>query len=373
MKSRQLNLTVLLLSNLLVGAVCYWFGSGRAPSSPSQPTQPVSSSLLSAAPSNLTRDSNPAPSQTVSPSPSSSPTEAVAGQGYRGRVEANIANIGNMDTEEVMAELRALQYLPGSPDTIITQQMLLARLTELDPENAIRYATTLRDEMSVLSVMNAWTAADPKAASAYLLDHYEDFSIDDVDRSVAAGSIAAEWARQDSEAALAWAATLPDDVRAEAYGRIVAQLTTEDPSSATAVLEELPPGRDRLETLMTMVDQWAYQDPQAAAQWVVEQTDGVEQRQGSATLMTAWMGVAPLEASEWLGGLPEGTAKDSAIIAMTQTDMVSRDPEANAVWSASIQDPTLRERAVQIAVARWSANDPAAAQAWLQSQSNTSP
>ena len=288
----------------------------------------------------------------------------------RQRLRELADRIETMDIKEVLASLKKLRPQPGGPDKLMAEQMLLARYGELDPQTALTYVETLAGveyETSGLTVMSAWTASDPEAAAAHYRENLDDFGILDDHQRVTAGMVAAEWARQDPEAALTWAEELPTDVRGEAYGRIASQIVTEDPTRATAMLATMEPGLERKEMMGTLVSQWAYQDPQAAADWVINHTTGSEQSHGVSSLMTAWMVANPLDASTWVGRLDDGATKDSAIVALTQSRAVSSDPVAAIAWSESIQDPNLRTDAIKQAADQWLKADPAAAQRWLQS------
>ena len=190
----------------------------------------------------------------------------------------------------------------------------------------------------------------------------------DSSQAAVAGTLAAEWARQDPDSVLEWADSLPDDLRGEAFGRIMAQMSHEDLDEATELLGSIAPGGERTGMLQTLVDQWAHQDPGEAANWVMENTDNTDRLEAVESLMGAWMTSSPMEASRWLAELPEGGVKDGAILAMTASRAVQRDPEANVAWSASIQDPTLRTEAVKSAFGDWVASDPQGAEAWLRNQ-----
>jgi hypothetical protein len=380
MKMNRLTLSVILAVNVIVGGACFWFGKsqGEAPKVPDRSTTGTSLTLANAMGTESKSPDSALPGVSSIDQKSSrslSMKSSSGGGGMRQRLRELADRIETMDVKQVLASLKKLRPQPGSPDKLMAEQMLLARYGELDPETALTYVETLAGveyETSGLTVMSAWTGSDPEAAAAHYSENLDDFGIRDDHQRVTAGTVAAEWARQDPEAALTWADDLPVEVRGEAYGRIAAQIVTEDPTRATAILDSMEPGLERTEMMGNLVSQWAYQDPQAAADWVVNNTTGSEQSQGASSLMTAWMVANPLEASTWLGSLDDGATRDSAIVALTQSRAVSSDPVAAIAWSESIQDPNLRNDAIKQAADQWLNADPAAAQAWLQSQASSS-
>ena len=321
----------------------------------------------------------PTQSPRITPNPAPCPDalscllpQAMAELGFRGRLDRWMADAESMEAGDVLAHLQSLRYQPGTSDGLIAQQLLLARYAELDPKTALSYVDSLKGfhhEMGKQTVISAWAAKDPLEAARYFdstTDHVDTF--DSSQSAAVAGTLAAEWARLDPDSALEWADSLPENLRGEAFGRVMAQLSQDDLGEATDLLSTIEPGYERTGMLQTLVDQWAHQDPGEAANWVLEQTEDTDRLTAMESLMSAWMTSNPMDASSWLAELPEGEAKDSAILAMTESRFVRRDPEANVVWSSTIQDPALRTEAVESALGDWLASDPQGAEDWLQDQ-----
>ena len=345
--------TVLLLvsTNVAATVLGYWLGSTNLSPSQVQAAVAANPSLIPttdrlAAP--LTSSSVGSP-QNADASSESSPSlrpQAMAGMGLRGRMEVLMQRVDGMNDREVLAALKGIRHHPDSPDKAMAQQMMLARYGELDPETALTYAQTLvGDEYreATSTIMTAWTNRDPFAAAAHYTENLDDFGIIDANQKAVAGVIAEEWARSDSESALDWATELPPEVSGEVYGRVAAELVRHDPARAVAALDTLEPGFERTEMLESLVDQWAYQDPRSAADWMLANTSGDDQLRATTSLMNAWMDANPMEASQWLGNLSDGPVKDNAILALTQSRAVARDPDAAAAWSSTIQNEALRE------------------------------
>jgi hypothetical protein len=102
-----------------------------------------------------------------------------------------------------------------------------------------------------------------------------------------------QWAGSDMKDALIWANNQPaGDERDDMIHRIVLQFAAADPSDAIGLVQEqIPPGPNQDEALMTILNQWANKDLAAAAKWVeslpnnalkprmVAELEGIEQYQ----------------------------------------------------------------------------------------------
>ena len=340
-------LIIVLASNLAVGLTCYWLGSQPSRQNVSDLVKQESVSILHSnhVTDPLSLKGRPTIFETPKKVDFSRLSKSGKTVGLRQRLASLMGRVETMDDQEVLANLKKIRHQPDSPDRQLAQQVLMARYGELDPETALTYVETLvGDEYreAGLTVMNAWTNAAPEAAAAHFQDNLDSFGIIDSHQRSIAGAVASEWARTDPNAALNWAASLPPEISGEAYGRIVSEMVQQDPAQATAALNTLDASYERTEMLGTLVSQWAYQDPQNAADWMINNTSGNDQLSAVTSLVDAWMTTDPMTASTWVSRLDSGAVKDNAIIALTQSRAVSRDPEAATAWRSTIQNASLR-------------------------------
>lgn len=294
-------------------------------------------------------------------------TPAIASSPLSQRLQSLMESTSEMDATAVLASLKALRHQPHDSDSALTTQALLARYAELDPETALTYVAKLGGqeyELGHLTVMSTWASVDPEAASAYYEEQADEFGIFDANQRDTVGAIAGEWATQDLEGALEWAENLSPDVQGDAYQRIMSEVLQQSPDQALALLNSMPQGLERREMLGTLAGQWTHQDPQAATQWL-NSLSAEDQFTAMPKMMTAWMQSDPMSASQWLAQYPSGSAKDQSILAMTQSTVLARDPEAALAWSASIEDPQLRQEALHATASHWQRIDPQGAAAWL--------
>ncbi len=296
--------------------------------------------------------------QPISPS-QSGPTQ---------RLSLFIEAAAALNEPQTIAALRELDLKSGSFEAKLQRHVLLSHFAEIDPQTALTYVDTLsggeRDEQ-IANVLTTWASRDPQAAAT----HFQAISLNGglastEDRETAA-SIAGEWARRDPSAALDWAAGLPEEVRSEARGRVIASLAASNPAAAAQTASTLPQGYERAEAMKPLAAQWAQSSPENAATWV-QTLPCAEQASAASGLISTWMNANPLAASQWVTNLSQGPARDAAIAAMVEAPTLRNDPEAAALWASSVNDPSLRSQLVAETATRWQRQNAAAATAWWQ-------
>ena len=67
-------------------------------------------------------------------------------------------------------------------------------------------------------------------------------------------------------AALAWAKGLPGEVKGDALGNIIEQITTEDPLRAAEVAMSFE-GEQQERSFRTIADRWSANEPEKALKW----------------------------------------------------------------------------------------------------------
>lgn len=116
-----------------------------------------------------------------------------------------------------------------------------------------------------------------------------------------AGFLAAEWAKKDPAAALAWANGLESGkVRTDALAAIATTLLEKDPAAALKVLESMPPTAARSRLGADYVGALAKTDPEAAWKYLEANLKGVARLQGIATLAAVKSATDPVGALKML-------------------------------------------------------------------------
>ena len=357
--------------------------------------------------------------------------------GQMGRMEALLGFVKTLDADGVEAAMPFVRGMGRGGDQFMSMGLLMGRYAELDPERALAYVGKqggMERGFGTSSILRTWAASDPRAAADYLTTNVLGSGGDDWMLRRTAGSLASEWAKQDSDAALAWATSLPDEVKGDAMNNIVEQLTAQDPLEAAKVAMGFD-GEQRERSLRTIADQWSRNSPEdavkwaesltvegktqaleeaveswvgkdtdaavaymakmdqgerdqimkevveqwgrkgaeaqpAAAEWVASQPDGDGKVDATGEIVGQWMRSDAEAASTWLGEQPEGDAKDRGIEALLRDRSVREDPEVAVAWADSISNDERRSEQVERSARSWLASDREAALEYLE-QSNS--
>lgn len=354
--------------------------------------------------------------------------------GQTARLQALVELYSGLSNEEFAREAEKLDGLPFN-ERILSAYILFAAWAETSPYEAFSHANTKMGRAGMFvrpTILQSWASMDPKAASTYYESNKSEFAMMGMmgggrGRNTGAGTVATEWAKQDPEAALAWAKTLggrdaedastkaisqiastdperasrltaelsgdalskantsiasewakrdwgsaqsfieslPDEQRGDALGAAVESLASEDPRLAASKALDIPEGNARDRAVESVTESMAQEDPAAAAQWVLE--NGSEQAQSGSmrVLMGNWVSRDVQAARAFAVGQPEGALRDSAVSSYILSDRRG-SPEENIQLASSITNERTRGRAIGATAMRWMAQDEQAATEFIE-------
>lgn len=350
------------------------------------------------------------------------------------RIELLLSYVRGINEEDIPDALFALQESAPEwdPHMRMAVDLLLTRWGTLDAEGALAYTQSMKNRkragQASMQVLRVLASQDPEKAKQWLttltdnpeakngwMGHFY------------AGTVATEWVRQDPEAALAWANSLPDSQRRGALGGALETIAATNPIQAAEFAMNLDPGKERSEVIgkiaeswaesapkealdwaMTLpgedgeaairqaisgwaevdapaaaafvdgipveersdsqirevANRWASQEPAAAAQWLDSQPDGRGKTDAMGHVVWNWTNADPQAASAWLIEQPAGEARDRGIGALSKATFDS-DPAAAVIWAAEISNEQTRTASLQRGVRGWLERDPEAARQWL--------
>ncbi len=130
--------------------------------------------------------------------------------------------------------------------------MMLTRWGKADPDAALAYVAELDPRKAAgdaATIISTIASTDPQKAIQWLEDPENKMTNQPWLGRILAGSITKEWVRQDPEAALAWAMTLPKDQQSGAYGGVLGTIAATDPKRASTLASELPEGDARRDVI----------------------------------------------------------------------------------------------------------------------------
>lgn len=355
------------------------------------------------------------------------------------RMSALLAYVGQLSDAAIPDALTKLrQSTPDwDPDARVAAQLMLTRWGKSDPDGALAYVQSLDYKKAggdAAVIISSLAATDPQRAIRWLQDPDNKLANLPWMGQILAGSITKEWVRQDPDAALAWATTLPKNQQSGAYGGVLGTLAATDPARASALAVDLPAGDARRDIIGQIarawsesapdeaiqwastlegdereravgealgawaqsapneaagyVDQlaedertegmldrvasnWARQEPEAAAHWLANQAEGADKANAMGDVMWNWTVADPQAASTWLLDQPAGNSRDEGIGALAKATF-DNDPASAVTWAANMSDDEKRQSSVGIGVNVWLERDPDAANQWLNTTDSIS-
>jgi hypothetical protein len=191
------------------------------------------------------------------------------------------------------------------------------------------------------------------------------------------------WARTDASSTLAWikehqAEPGVSAASSSAHAAILGTIARDEPATALAEWEKLSDPATRKESIDTITAAWAPSDPGAAVRWATEQHRAQGSLWVSPQRIHAWVTKEPEAALLWAEAetlkLAPGLRDRSLFLSAVAGPPDNRFPRSEtADLYSTIKDDALRAETLRRHLAEWRAKDPAAAEAWLKSQTSLSP
>ncbi|MEM7384366.1 MAG: sigma-70 family RNA polymerase sigma factor [Verrucomicrobiota bacterium] len=289
------------------------------------------------------------------------------------RIRALIEFVDRIEAERIDDALSDLWDGGNSPawdrEFGFAQHMMLIRLAESSSGKALDLLKNgpVDDRIErATSVLAGLASRDLSAALAWLDD--PDNTLGDIPGVGywLAGSVAKEWVRQDSEAALEWAKSLAPDQRGGAMHGVLVSLATSDPGRAAEMAHQLQEGPERNELVRQISAYWARRSPDRAIEWAQHLADGEEREGAIGSALGSWAQVTPDRAAEFVGGLPvESRQRHLADVSIA---WAQRSPDGAAGWLENQEEGPGKSAAMGHVLWNWTASDPEAASTWLAAQ-----
>ena len=195
------------------------------------------------------------------------------------------------------------------------------------------------------------------------------------------------WAKNNSEAALAWMrehGSEPGVAKAAyaVHGALLADLAREDPQAALAEWQALSDPDIRSATILDLARAWGQKDPAAAVKWAEAEQAATPSRRvygGYNDLLYKWARAEPEAALRWVEDWAAGRSEGDRFFISDYLDALGgtwaeKAPRAGtADLYTRIRDPKLRLETLARHVNEWLTKDPAAARAWVESNAALTP
>lgn len=228
-----------------------------------------------------------------------------------------------------------------------------------DPPAALDWARNLTAEErapAMEAVLATMQATDPLRAAELALQTLTGAALD---RTLVAA--VHTLTRTDPRAAAALVGSMPaGSAQTEAMFPVVRALAALNPGEALAWMKTLPAGPLQAMALNNILDLWVAQDPRAAGQSVAQMSPGPAQEAAAAHL-AGLLARNPAEAIRWAQTLPHEETRHIAQVNLASA-WAQHDPAAAAAWAAALSAPEVRTPALQGALSHWLTRDSDAVQ-----------
>jgi hypothetical protein len=363
--------------------------------------------------------------------------EIYRAPGQTNRIQALMDFYAGLSPEQLEAEAGKLDDLPMS-ERMVASFLLFGKWAETDPLAAMAYTTKMGFGGNFVkpTILQSWASVDPAGAAKYYMDNPREFAAmgmmgggrGPMGGGNGASTIASEWARQDPQAAMAWASTLtgndkgsamtavvrevansdpskawgmvatmdkesqtrayediagkwgsknfteaeamistlPADQQAAAMSSAIAGLSKSDPKLAAAKAAAMPAGEDRDDAISTVARNWSRESPKEAATWILTQSDDEAKSDAIGEIMPNWVSQDEKGALSFITAQQPGAVRDRAAASYVMTNRTGSPAEVIKI-AESITDEDSRNQSIRVSAIRWMQEDAAAANTYIQS------
>lgn len=216
------------------------------------------------------------------------------------------------------------------------------------------------------AILLRWSWEEPTGAAAWVTQ----FAEGDIRRDALA-AVGAGWARQNPEALLTWASTLPVTERDWTLLHGASYLARTDLNLFAIWQKALPPTRELAQLTAQTAREWAARDPKAVAAAIGEfsSPENAALRKSLVAGLANQLSQADqfATATAVLDALPPGEEKQHVLKGVA-LGWARRDPVVVATWLDNVVDKPLRTEMSVLLTGLWLERDPAAAEKWALAQ-----
>lgn len=279
-----------------------------------------------------------------------------------------ISHFDSLDPDQFAAEADKVGRLPMS-ERFFVGYLLYSRWGEVAPLDALDHSKSLGFASRFVqpTIVQSWATQDPVSAAQYYAENVRSFSQGRRGRGMDAGAgIAKEWAKQDPEAALAWARSLNSRSGQQAEASVFAEMASGDPEEAARQLAASNDLAGRGMAVERIAAEWGASDFDKARDWA----NGLPEGERESAMREALEGLASVDyerAAVEVLAMPESDARTSSIA--TVAEEMSRQDAARAMqWAAENGGEQAQRDAMRQVMPNWASQDSAAALNWLNQQ-----
>lgn len=293
--------------------------------------------------------------------------DAINTPGHSARIKSLLDFYSGLSPEQLAEEAKKLEGMAMS-ERIMASFLLFGRWAEVDPTAAMAHANTMGFAAGFVrpTILQSWASVDPENAAKYYNDNPREFAMmggPGQGGGNGAAMIAAEWAKQDPQAALAWASSLQGSDKNRAMTSVLREVAVNDPKRAAELAGSIDPS-ERGDAYQSIARSYGAKNFTEAEMWV-QSLPVSEQGLAMASALEGLSLTNPTLALEKARNMPDGDDKNRAIRNVLEN--LSRQDSAVALKQFATLTPEQQERSIGPVIQNLTLTDNAGALKYVQS------
>ncbi|MES2475080.1 MAG: hypothetical protein V4640_04820, partial [Verrucomicrobiota bacterium] len=252
------------------------------------------------------------------------------------RIQALMDFYAGLSPEQLAEEAGKLDALPMN-ERIMASFLLFGRWAEVDPTAAMSFSNTMGFAGGFVrpTILQSWASTDPASAAKYFAENPREFAMmgmmggrgrGPMGGQGGASIIASEWARQDPESAMAWAASLTSD-KGQTMNSVIGEIAKTDPAKAITMLSQIEDA-ERGNAYEIIAAQYGAKDFDATQTWI-RSLPADAQADALASAIEGLSNIDPNRAGDEVAKMADGDAKDR-LLPDVIGDLAREDAQAAA-------------------------------------------
>jgi len=286
--------------------------------------------------------------------------QSLPATGEREQMLSVIASsYGRTDPEAALAWAQSLY--PPSPSAVAN---VIASMARVDPDRAIDLVFETMDAMNQRGAGPFMSLVSNGSLDAEHTAKLADRLLATPGRAPELQMLTQMWATRQPQDAMRWLLAKGNTAPRSAIGQAAAQLARMDPAAAIAYVDTAPPYL-RATLISSVADGYAQTDARAAASWIAQHRGEPGYDAAVAAIAQRTAATDPSAAARLFGSINVAEAPDAPQVAGRITaEWARRDHRAAAGWAAALADEDSRATAVGTAAAQWAQRDAPGARGW---------
>jgi len=294
--------------------------------------------------------------------------DAINTPGHSARIKNLLDFYSGLSPEQLAEEAKKLENMPMS-ERIMASFLLFGRWAEVDPTAAMAHANTMGFAAGFVrpTILQSWASVDPENAAKYYNENPREFAMMGGPGPGGGGNgasmIAAEWAKQDPQAALAWASSLTGGDKNRAMTSVIREVAMNDPKRAAELAGSMDPS-ERGDAYQSIARSYGSKNFGEAESWI-RTLPSDEQGRAMAAALEGLSQTDPTLAWSKAQAMADGDDKNRALRNVLEN--LAKQDSSTALKQLSSLTPEQQERSIGPVIQNLAVTDNAAALKYVES------